>query len=123
MDAGANVRSERDVTPSEQLELAASAQCNYADNGVSVTIKFDKKRTDPAMIARLLGRYDKKLKAVSFLPQDDHGYVQAPYETISPEEYQKRSETIRDIPFVSGEREDHMDERFCDNDSCDVPVT
>ena len=96
-------RAKTDVSMWEQLELAAQLQHYWADNQVSVTVTFPHKyyfdgpdgltmhedyEATGAEIAKALELYETRLKGVSFLPLQDHSYVQAPYETITEDEYE-----------------------------------
>jgi len=57
------------------------------------------------------------LKSVSFLPLDNHQYVQAPYITIQQQEYEKLMEGITPIDFRDFSDQEESD-KFCSNDSC-----
>jgi len=112
-------RGARDVSMWEQLEIAAAMQAHWADNQVSVTIGFDKKTEGP-QIARALELYETRLKAVSFMPHDDHGYDHAPYQPITAEEYEaaRRGIGVLDLTGTSHE----VTEKFCDGDKCVLPA-
>lgn len=71
-----------------QLEMTAFMQEHWADNQVSVTVKFDPE-TEGKELARALDFYQYRLKGVSFLPRRDLNgeYKQIPYQAISEEEY------------------------------------
>jgi adenosylcobalamin-dependent ribonucleoside-triphosphate reductase len=79
-------RSEKDVSLFEKIGLAATTQKYWSDNGVSVTLSFDKE-TETKHIAPALHMYEGQLKAVSFLPMGNHTYPQQPYTQITKEEY------------------------------------
>ena len=117
------VRGEGDVSMWEQLENAAQYQYYWADNCVSVTIKFSKK--EAADVPRALELYEGRLKAVSFLPTSDHGYDQAPLEPISAEVYTEMAASINPellMQEVSGIRQagDGGKTMFCDGDKCEL---
>ena len=80
-------RSKKDVSIWEQAENAASYQKYWTDNQVSITITFRKDEKD--QIKYVLECYEDKLKSVSFLPINDHGYKQSPYEEITKEQYEE----------------------------------
>jgi len=102
----------------EQMENAAFAQENWADNSVSVTVTFTKK--EKAMIKNALGLYQFRLKAVSFLPQLAGGaYPQMPYEEITQEEYEKMVSKLKPIDF-SVLTEQASGEAYCSNDVCTI---
>jgi ribonucleoside-triphosphate reductase (thioredoxin) len=110
------VKSKYDASMWEQLELVAQIQRYWADNQVSATVTFSKE--EAGQIATALSMYETRLKSVSFLPLDDHGYELAPYETITKEEYEALSAKLTpiDLSLSSHEKED----KFCDGDSCTV---
>lgn len=109
-------RGKRDVSMWEQLELAAQVQQYWADNQVSVTITFNK--TEAKDIAHALELYETRLKGVSFLPLDDHGYVQAPYEEITADQYSTMTKGITPLTAASVGHE--VTELFCDGDACEI---
>lgn len=110
-------RSKADVTMWEQLENAAQMQYYWADNQVSVTVTFQPWET--LQIGRALELYEGRLKSVSFLPLVEHGYAQAPYQTITADEYEKAVSTLKPINF-KGDTHDSMDV-LCDGEACLIP--
>lgn len=111
-------RAKRDVTLWEQLENTAQMQKWWSDNGVSATITF--KQEEAKDIKEALELYETRLKAISFLPLDDHGYEQAPYQEISKAEYEEYIDNLSKIKLknVSHEITDSM----CDGETCLVPA-
>jgi len=91
----------------------------YADNCVSATIYFDKEK-DANDIEKMLAMYIPILKSVSMLPHSGHGYVQAPYEPINREEYEKLrdSYSIPNFQNVSGNVP--VGSKFCDGENCEL---
>jgi hypothetical protein len=62
--------------------------------------------------------YEKRLKAVSFLPlRGDKEYKQPPYEKITKATYNKMVAKIKKVRYDVVE-EDRTPERFCDAGSC-----
>eukprot|EP01127_Copromyxa_protea_P016626 TRINITY_DN4968_c0_g1_i1.p1 TRINITY_DN4968_c0_g1~~TRINITY_DN4968_c0_g1_i1.p1 ORF type:complete len:694 (+),score=94.34 TRINITY_DN4968_c0_g1_i1:195-2084(+) len=114
---GKGVRSLSDVSMWEQLELASLLQQHWADNQVSCTISFDKK--EASHIAHALDYFQYKLKGISFLPKSDYGYVQAPYEPITQEEYETLLARINNVDLGQAVIE-AVPTKFCDNSSCEV---
>lgn len=110
-------RSKDDVTIWEQLENAAQMQYYWADNQVSVTVTF--KPREKRDISRALELYQSRLKSVSFLPAEDHGYVQAPYITITKDEYEEAASKIKPLK-LSGDTNEMID-AYCDGDACLIP--
>jgi ribonucleoside-triphosphate reductase len=110
-------KGKSDVTMWEQLELAAQMQYWWADNSVSVTITVANHEAKD--MARALSMYENRLKSVSLLPLTDHGYVQAPYQECSQEEYEKLMKKIKPLTFKEGGAHD-ITEVGCTNDSCSI---
>jgi hypothetical protein len=110
-------RGKDEVSMWEQLELAAQIQHYWADNQVSVTVTF--KAEEASAIKRALELYETRLKGVSFLPIKDHGYVQAPMETITEEQYNAMAAKLRPMLSLDAVTNEVV-ERFCDGDVCVV---
>jgi adenosylcobalamin-dependent ribonucleoside-triphosphate reductase len=110
-------RSKDQISVWEQFELSAAMQAKWSDNQVSVTITVRKE--DEADLAHALTMYEKRLKAVSFLPlRGDKLYKQAPYEKITKEQYEEQSSKIKKVRYDVIGPEDRIEERGCDGDSC-----
>ena len=99
----------------EQLEIAAQYQHFWADNSVSITVTF--KPEEASDIKTALEMYETRLKAVSFLRYEETGYVQAPYEPITREQYEEMSKNITPVQRFSTD-EGGAGTKFCDGDSC-----
>lgn len=114
------VRAKDQVSMWEQLELVAQMQHYWADNQVSATVTF---RPDEAgQIGQALALYAPRLKSISFLPLEDHGYEQAPYITITRDEYEAASADLSPLRIVI-DRHDSLD-MFCDGEHCEIgPVS
>jgi len=110
-------RAKADVSMWEQLLLAADVQAHWADNQVSATVTFDKKTEGP-QIERALEAFETRLKGVSFLPREDHGYEHAPYQPISAEAYEMVASRIKPLRLDGGHE---VTDSFCDGDKCQVP--
>ena len=92
---GGDVRTIDHVSMWEQLALAAFMQRHWADNQVSCTVTFDPELEGPA-IPFALDYYQYQLKGISFLPRLEEGaYPQMPYETITKEEYERRTALLK----------------------------
>lgn len=107
-------KGEADVSMWEQLEIAACMQQHWADNQVSVTVTFSKEESKD--IKSALELYENRLKGVSFLPRETHGYEHAPYQTIDRETYDDAVRSLK--PYVLNEAVNEVQERFCDGDKC-----
>jgi len=118
-------RSEKDVTLFEKIALAATAQKYWSDNGVSVTLSFDKE-TESKHVAPALNMYEGQLKAVSFLPMGNTVYPQQPYTQITKEEYESYIGKIKKINWSAiydgvGNL-DSIGEAYCTTDSCEIKI-
>lgn len=111
-------KSKDDVTIWEQVANAADLQHYWADNQVSVTVTFSKNEAD--QIPTVLEVFENRLKSISFLPISEHGYAQAPYETITESEYDALVSQIKPMLLETDSHE--IDDKFCDGDSCTIPV-
>lgn len=110
------IRSAKDVSMWEQLELAAFLQAHWADNQISCTITFNKE--EGKQIKNALNYFQYRLKSVSFLPRLEGGaYHQMPYESITKEEYNELVEELNKIE-IENISEDAIPEKYCDGDSC-----
>ena len=110
------IKGKREVTMWEQLEIAAQYQHYWADNSVSVTVTF--KGEEAGDLKTALEMYETRLKAVSFLRYQETGYVQAPYEPITREQYEKMSSKITPIQRFNT-NEGGAGTKFCDGEYCE----
>lgn len=102
----------------EQLDNIRYMQKVWSDNSVSCTIYY--KKEDIEEIKEYLYKYfSEEIKSVSFLLYHGHGFVQAPYESITEEEYlEKVSKTI---PITSVEvKESDFNVIDCEGGACPV---
>jgi ribonucleoside-triphosphate reductase (thioredoxin) len=81
----------------KQLDTLLFAQKHWADQSVSVTIYY--KKDEINQIKAWLALNLKNIKTISFLCYNEHGYVQAPLEAITEEEYNTLSKNIKEIDF------------------------
>ena len=94
-------------------------QSEWSDNSVSVTVYYTLEEL-PEIKEWLNNNYSSSLKTVSFLLYSGHGFDQAPYETITKDEYKK---LVKDTtPIIAVDiSEDDMDEfDGCENGACPV---
>jgi ribonucleoside-triphosphate reductase (thioredoxin) len=123
--ASGHKRAEKQVSLFEKIGLAATAQKYWSDNGVSVTLSFDKE-TEKKFIAPALNMYEGQLKAVSFLPMGDKVYPQQPYSEISREEYNAYVGTIGKIDWSAiydgVENLEAEGEQYCSTDACEIKL-
>ena len=119
---GENIRTLKDISMWEQLNLAEFAQNHWADNSVSVTITFKKEEED--QIKNALDIFQFKLKAVSFLPKlEEKAYEQMPYESITKEEYEDMKKKLKPLKFSKMFSEESLGEKYCNNDTCELGVS
>ena len=121
--ASEHARAEKDVSLFEKIGLAATAQKYWSDNGVSVTVSFDKE-SETRFIAPALYMYEGQLKAVSFLPMGNKTYPQQPYTEITKEQYDGYVGTIAkinwDAIYDGVDGLDAISEKYCDTSSCTI---
>ena len=113
-------RGKSDVSIWEQMENAAKMQKYWSDNSVSITVSF--KPEEGADIQRVLELYESRLKTVSFLPLNDHGYAQAPYITIDEATYSEATAGLSSTSFTGVGHDADDSPKFCDGDKCIIPV-
>jgi adenosylcobalamin-dependent ribonucleoside-triphosphate reductase len=121
--ASGHKRAEKQVSLFEKIGLAATAQKYWSDNGVSVTLSFDKEN-EKKFIAPALNMYEGQLKAVSFLPMGDKVYPQQPYSEITREEYNSYVGKIGKIDWSAiydgVENLEAAGEAYCSTDACEI---
>jgi len=118
------LRSEKEVSIYEKIDLAATAQYEWSDNSVSVTVSFNPE-TEADAVGKVLHMYDGKLKTVSFLPSGNTVYPQMPYTQITEEEYEEARMTLFPIDFAgvyAGMAADAVGEAYCTTDACEVKL-
>jgi adenosylcobalamin-dependent ribonucleoside-triphosphate reductase len=115
-------RCKDEVSMWEQLENVAQMQTYWADNAVSVTVTFNKNEAKD--IKKALELYETRLKSVSFLPLENHGYEQAPYIQMDETAFNKMSDAIKPmrLSLEEGESVKDADDNYCEGDKCIVPL-
>ncbi|MHA1793257.1 MAG: fused protease/ribonucleoside-triphosphate reductase [Promethearchaeota archaeon] len=111
------IAGKRDVSLEMQIMNAIDLQRYWSDNQVSITVTF--KREEANRIKDVLQMCEDKLKSISLLPLSDHGYVQAPYEEITKEEYETRVSELKTVD-LSSYISTAEGVRGCDGDHCEV---
>jgi len=86
----------KDMTAVEQLEIMKTLQSVWADQAVSVTVYYRKEEL-PAIKLWLEENYETSVKSVSFLLHNDHGFRQAPYESITKEKYEELIKNMKPL--------------------------
>lgn len=109
------LRSKNDITIWEQVANAVDLQRYWSDNQVSITVTFTK--DEIKHIPYVLAFCEDKLKGISLLPIEEHGYKQAPLEEITKEEYEKRAAVIKPIDFIQT-RQRGVGTFYCEGEQC-----
>lgn len=108
-------RAENEVSIWEQAEHAAKLQHYWADNQVSITVKYSP--TERAQLPYLLAMYEDRLKAISFFPHSDlHNFDHAPWQPASEEEVRKYIDNLAPVNYSGGVHEN--DDKFCEGETC-----
>jgi ribonucleoside-triphosphate reductase len=123
---GPDIPSEREVSVSLKLLLAAQCQEWWADNAVSLTASF-MAEAEGSQIAPLLQAFDGKLKSISFLGMSDDAtpYAQMPYEQVSDERFEAAWNLVGNLDWerlYDGEALDATGEKFCSTEACEVTL-
>lgn len=100
----------------EQFCNVVDYQTYWTDNQPSCTIKF--KQEDKDQVRLCLETFDNRLKAISVLPFEDHGYAQAPYQPTSREEVDAYNARLKPVDFVKVINGDAQMIKGCDGDQC-----
>ena len=101
-----------------QLDMVRRMQAEWSDNSVSCTIYY--KKEDIEDIKEYLKKHFRnEIKSVSFLLYHGHGFDQAPYETITKEEYEEMSSKV--VPITSIEiKENDFEIEDCSTGACPI---
>ena len=83
----------------DQLELIKTLQSEWADNAVSCTVYYRNEEL-PEIKQWLSKNYKNSIKSVSFLLHSEHGFIQAPYEEIDLDQYEKMIKKVKPIKFI-----------------------
>lgn len=109
-------RGKDNVSIWEQVSNAIEYQRLWADNQVSVTITFTPEEARD--IPHILEMHEDKLKSISFLPLFNHGYQQAPYETITKAEYEKMKSCLTPVDLRATIEAEAP--AGCDGEACSI---
>lgn len=101
-----------------QLDALLMAQKHWADQAVSVTVYY--KRDDIPRIKAWLALNLSKLKTISFLCHNDHGFKQAPKEAISKEKFEELSAKVRPLQLEDDAGGEMVDGAECAGGACPV---
>lgn len=106
-------RTAAEVSLREKVDLAAQLQHYWSDNQVSCTADFDPRLGD-AELSRVLSSYEDRLKAITFLPRERHGYAQPPYEAISAATFEQMRRGLEPLSRQDGELPGDRIPAFCE---------
>jgi len=102
----------------DQLELIKILQSDWADNAVSCTVYY--KKEELSEIQDWLSKnYKNNIKSVSFLLHSDHGFVQAPYEEIDQDQYEKMVKKVKAITSIQTSNE-MIEGIECEGGACPI---
>lgn len=101
-----------------QLDMVRRMQAEWSDNSVSCTVYY--KKEDLEDIKDYLRKHFRhEIKTVSFLLYHGHGFDQAPYETITKEQYEEM--VSKTTPITSVEvKESEMELMDCATGACPI---
>lgn len=102
----------------QQLEVLKKAQKHWADQAVSVTVYY--KKNEISKIKEWLSKNLKEIKSISFLCHSDHGFDQAPWESIDAQEYEKLSNKVTLLDFEDVNEGNDLDIESCEGGHCPV---
>lgn len=102
----------------DQLDTIRKVQKEWSDNSVSCTVTYKKEELEE--IKEYLFKYfTDEIKTVSFLLYHDHGFAQAPYETITKEEYEEKIKLVKPINSIAY-IEDSFEVQECESGACPI---
>jgi ribonucleotide reductase alpha subunit len=101
-----------------QMDMVRKMQAEWSDNSVSCTVYY--KKEDLEDIKQYLkDHFRHEMKTVSFLLYHGHGFDQAPYETITKEQYEDMVSKTKPITSVEV-KEDDMELMDCATGACPI---
>jgi hypothetical protein len=108
-----------DLDPIDHLEFVKRLQTEWSDNSVSVTVNY-RKEDLPRIRKYLEENFSENFKTLSFLCYNDHGFAQAPYETITKEEYLEMKARTTPITSLETVDESIVGIEECEGGACPV---
>jgi adenosylcobalamin-dependent ribonucleoside-triphosphate reductase len=109
-------KGKKDQTIWEQAENAAKMQYYWSDNSVSVTINMFEE--EKHLVPTILEHFQTRMKTISFLPFA-HGYLQAPYQELTEEEYKEAIKDLKPIRGIETVGREVVD-GYCESDKCEI---
>lgn len=102
----------------QQLDVLLMAQKHWADQAVSVTVYY--RKSEIPQLKAWLALNLKRLKTISFLCANDHGFKQAPKEAISKEKFEELSSRIKPVNFDGDAGGDDLSGTECESGACPI---
>jgi adenosylcobalamin-dependent ribonucleoside-triphosphate reductase len=107
-----------ELTAVDQLEWVKRLQTEWSDNSISCTVYYRKEEL-PEIKKYLQENYDTSFKSLSFLLHSEHGFLQAPIEEISKEQYEALVKKVKPITNISFDNT-MLDGSDCEGGACPV---
>ena len=118
MDYGPKAITEDKVNVIDELETQKMLQTYWSDQSVSCSHYFRRGEV-PQIRQWLESNYEEQVKTCSFMHAVDHGFKQAPMETLSEEDYNAMLSRVTPITSIVDEEEiDLADNLECAGGSC-----
>jgi hypothetical protein len=102
----------------KQLDTVKMAQKHWADQSISVTAYYQD--GDVPALKEWLSKNLSEIKTISFLKHSGHGFVQAPKEPISEEQYTMLSSKVTPVELDHTEVGEMIDESECAGGACPI---
>ena len=115
-----HVKCEEEVSVIQELEHQKHLQTYWADNSVSATHYFAKDELEDVK-TWLSENYTGGVKTASFLLAQGHGFVQAPLEKISKDEYAEMVASVTPIKSIQDDEQRDLESSLeCAGGSCPI---
>lgn len=108
-----------DFTAAEQLRWVKLMQEKWSDNSVSVSVYYSEDEIKEIK-KYLIENFNDSHKTISFLKKNEHGFKQAPYETISKEQYEEMVKGVKPLKSLSFESESMEEMDGCESGACPI---
>lgn len=102
----------------KQLDVLLKLQKHWADQAVSITVYYTKENLEQVKV--WLKENISKIKSISFLLHQGHGFIQAPKEPITEEQYLVLSKDIRELDISTASEAKEMDNADCEGGFCPI---
>lgn len=102
----------------QQLDTLMMAQKHWSDQAVSVTVYY--RKSEIPQLRAWLSLNLKKIKTISFLCWNDHGFKQAPKEAITKEQYERLSQTIKPLDLDGDVGGSDLEGTECEGGACPI---